>query len=311
MRRCDRFQKLIAAFTVGLILVGSRGMCQFFVPKMQSTSYPVDEMQTASIDWNGEYYYAIGDGTVPSDSEESNRTKAAQKARNYGKMKAIANLMTAIESTPISYKAIGKDYIGRDLMLQRTVEEQAANVEIVAEKQHVEGSDTVITVTVRVPMYGPGSVGEAILRYKFQHELLAARPQPEVTVDKLSENKSTASGSGSITSLIVDCTGINIDRAMHPKLRKADGSRMWISLSANTDFLQDHGVVAYARKTDDAKRSARAGSSPLIVKAMGRAGVRTMCDAVVSDADAARITQENSSAHFLDKCDVIFVVDKE
>ena len=114
---------------------------------------------------------------------------------------------------------------------------------------------------------------------------------------------------GPFTSLVVDTLGLKVDRAMSPKIRRADGSEVWGTVKVDYDFVADHGVVVYARSVEDAKKNARAGANPLVVKAIDRAGGEFHCDAVINDADAKLILDENAKTKFLDGYKVVFVVD--
>jgi acetyl/propionyl-CoA carboxylase alpha subunit len=61
----------------------------------------------------------------------------------------------------------------------------------------------------------------------------------------------------------------------------------------------------------DAKKSTRAGTSPLVVKAVGRAGGRKMCDVVLADEDVEKLRAADASANpsFLKGMCVVFLVD--
>jgi len=130
----------------------------------------------------------------------------------------------------------------------------------------------------------------------------------EVPVSRAGSGPAPAQ-TGPFTSLIVDTTGLKLDRAMSPKIRRADGSEVWGTVKADYDFVEDHGVVVYARSAEDAGKNARAGANPLLVKAIDRAGGEFHCDAVISDADAKLVLDENVKTKFLDGYKVIFVVD--
>jgi len=291
--------------------VASQAKAQYLLQNQAPKSGVVDKLQAAEIDWGGEYYYATGEGVMPSTSEEPNRGRAYLKAKGFGKMKAIANLLMAVEGTTISYKTTGKDYIVKDDTLRQTIEGYVANVEVVSDKQQIEGGDAMVVVTVRAPMYGPDGPGSAVLRSKIKQDKPIPDPAGSVNVEKHGDGKSASvsdNAIGPFSSVIIDCSGLDVERAMSPKIRRADGSEVWGTLNVDYDFLQDHGIVAYALTADQAKNNQRAGSNPLMIKAIGRAGDRFMCDAVISDTDADRLIRENSSTHFLNKFNVIFMV---
>ena len=111
------------------------------------------------------------------------------------------------------------------------------------------------------------------------------------------------------TSLIIDSSGLKLDRCMSPKIRRSNGTEVWGTVSVDLDFVEDHGIVAYCKSLDEAKKNTRCGLNPIIIKALDRAGGKFYSDPVISDADAAILLAENSKSGFMDKFNVIFVKD--
>ena len=111
------------------------------------------------------------------------------------------------------------------------------------------------------------------------------------------------------TSIIIDATGLGLDRCMSPKIRRANGSEVWGTVKVDPDFVEEHGIVGYARTLDEAKKSDRCGSNPMIIKAIARAGGAFNSDPVISDPDAVLLLAENKLGKFLDKFKVIFIKD--
>ena len=113
------------------------------------------------------------------------------------------------------------------------------------------------------------------------------------------------------TSVIIDTLGFNVMRAMSPKIRTRNGDEVWGTLKMDPDEIQDHGPAAYARTMADARKSSRAGSNPLVLKAAGRAGGSRMCDVVLSDDDIAKLraSDQASKPPFLPAMKVVLIVD--
>ena len=111
------------------------------------------------------------------------------------------------------------------------------------------------------------------------------------------------------TSVIIDATGLGLERCMSPKIRRANGSEVWGTVKVDPDFVEEHGIVAYAKTLDEAKKSDRCGSNPMIIKAVAVAGGAFHSDPVIRDADADLLLAENKLGKFLDRFDVIFVKD--
>lgn len=111
------------------------------------------------------------------------------------------------------------------------------------------------------------------------------------------------------TSVIVDATGLGMDRCMSPKIRRSNGNEVWGTVKVDIDFVEDHGIVGYALTMADAKKCDRCGSNPMIITAVGLGGGAFKSDPVISDADADLLLEENKKGSFLDKFNVIFVKD--
>lgn len=110
------------------------------------------------------------------------------------------------------------------------------------------------------------------------------------------------------TSLIIDATGLGIDRCMSPKVFKADGSEVWGTLTVTPEFVIDTGLASFVSSMDEAQKCKRCGSKPLIVKAAAVSTVSTLKYPVVSDTDAALIHNENAKSKFADNCNVVFII---
>lgn len=111
------------------------------------------------------------------------------------------------------------------------------------------------------------------------------------------------------TSVIIDASGLGLDRCMSPKIRRSNGSEVWGTVHVDIDFVEDHGIVGYAKSMDEAKKCDRCGSNPMIIKAIARAGGNFHSDPVISDADADLLLAEEKLGKFMEKFNVIFIKD--
>lgn len=277
----------------------------------------------AKIDWTNNVYIATGEGAVPGPSQEPDRARAYLKAKGYARMAAIANLLMAIKGTAITYDATGKDYMADERISQR-IEGFVNNVLVTNVTKEVFEGSTIIVVEVRAPMYGDNTPGAVFLSTppdEFQHSAATpvrvvakaprrptkGKPAPMLPANTVSAQPSAPDKP--YTALIIDSTGCKIDRCMSPKIRRNDGSEVWGTVKVDYDFVQDHGIVAYATSLSEAKANARCGRNPLIIRAIGRAGGKFYSDPVISDADATLLLDENVKSGFLDRFSVIFVKD--
>ena len=162
-------------------------------------------------------------------------------------------------------------------------------------------SDGIFYAKVRVYIWGRNnnSVASAIFE---KDEPVKPFPEPQFP--------QPVSASGSVTNnnytgIIIDCRGLGLTRAMSPVIKNADGQSIYGHENLNYDAIIVQGMASYSASTTD--NVARAGSNPLTIKAVNVDGLGAKCNPVVSNEDASKILSANQSAHFLDKCAVVFV----
>ena len=114
---------------------------------------------------------------------------------------------------------------------------------------------------------------------------------------------------GYYTSVIIDARGLGTERCMAPKVRTREGREVWGSVNVDADYVIEHGIVSYVHSLDEAKRNARAGRNPLLLRGIACAGNRFNTDVGISEEDAHLLREVDRSSRFLDKCRVIFIVD--
>ena len=111
------------------------------------------------------------------------------------------------------------------------------------------------------------------------------------------------------TGVIIDARGLNLDRSMSPRIHREGGETVWSGGEAEPDFVVDEGIVVYARSIEDAKRLRRAGSNPLILRAIERYDDPFHADPVLANEDAATLMTAARKDGFLKKFNVVFVID--
>ncbi|MBR1761154.1 MAG: hypothetical protein IJ741_08245, partial [Schwartzia sp.] len=110
------------------------------------------------------------------------------------------------------------------------------------------------------------------------------------------------SAQGGYTGLIVDCSGLGLRPVMSPVIKNADGTPIYGYKNLDSAKVIAKGMAGY---TQNATSAPRAGSRPLVVKAVALENHNG--NPIVSVADANRILVENKASGFLDNCAVVFV----
>ena len=123
------------------------------------------------------------------------------------------------------------------------------------------------------------------------------------------ETNTETETSAAYTGVIIDALGQGVERSMSPKIRRADGGEIWGTLDVTPDFVIENGIVSYAHSVEEARKIARVGANPLVIRAQSHQGEAFKTDALLTDADADALFAADAHGKFLSKCCVVFVID--
>lgn len=112
-------------------------------------------------------------------------------------------------------------------------------------------------------------------------------------------------GRGGVTGVIVDCRGLDLERAAFPRIYSESGRVVYGVVEETPDFLYHTGTVGYGRNTMEAKK--RAGMRPIVVKAIRVKGAPPV-NVVISDKDAKSLERQNDQDGFLSAFRVAFLI---
>lgn len=153
----------------------------------------------------------------------------------------------------------------------------------------IRESDGSFHAKVRLSIYGGSqSLAGAVLQENISVEDF---PKPKFTNIRSNIN---------YTGLIVDCRGMNLSSAISPTIKTVGGREIYAYKNIGYQNAINSGMVEYA----DNMNSTRAGSSPLVIKAVTISGE---CDVVVSEEDAEKILEANQETKILTNCAVVLV----
>ncbi len=279
----------------------------FVLVTAATAAAPSSPTSSASKPQSPKTLTATGEGAMPTAQEQPNRAKAYLQAKGYAQAQAVANLIQAARGTSITYTATGKDY-AMDERINQEISGMLDSVNMVSERRIQIGKDTVVQVTVQAPIPERWQDTPAAKR------VAAAVSGPTWSVASTAPTIPTPTAfrkarEGAYSSIIIDTLGMGVVRSMSPKILRGDGSEVWGTVKVDYDFVADHGIVAYARTMGEAYSNPRAGSNPLVLRAMRRGASAYKCDVVLSNDDADYLMSENARAGFLKDFRVIFLVD--
>ena len=191
----------------------------------------------------------------------------------------VNNLYVTSESTVKNMREL-------DDKVNTKVEATLHGAKIISINRERDGS---VHAKVRLPLSGGSqSIAAAVLN---ENIIIEDFPKPKFT-NIYSETH--------YTGLIIDCKGLNISQAVAPSIKSVDGLEVYAYKNLGYQTVVDKGMVEYSSSTN----STRAGSSPLIVKAIK---ISNNCDVVISNEDANKILAANDLAKFLNNCLVVLM----
>jgi hypothetical protein len=260
------------------------------------------------IDWQYGVIYAKGIGAIPD--KEPNKAKAYLKARRYAIMTALENLLMVTDKVRVDATAYAEDFEAKSERIRTEVRGFVKGAEVVHEQKISLNGAPAVEVTVAVRMYGEEGLSRIIMPEVAAQPSGAGEPLPVVTKPGMQPAPAPPQVDSNVyTSVIIDTRGLGIRPAMSPKIRRPDGSEVWGTVNASQWFVIEQGIVAYAKTLEEARANRRAGSNPLILRAIGYAKTPGRCDPVLSDNDARLLLTANEASGFLNEYRVIFVID--
>lgn len=260
------------------------------------------------IDWQYGVIYAKGIGAIPDN--EPNKAKAYLKARRYAIMTALENLLMVTDKVRVDATAYAEDFEAKSERIRTEVRGFVKGAEVVHEQKIALNGAPAVEVTVAVRMYGEEGLSRIIMP-----EVAAQPSEPNTSLPVVTKSVAQPApappqvASNVYTGVIIDTRGLGIRPAMSPKIRRQDGSEVWGTVNASQEFVIEQGIVVYAKTLEEAKANRRAGSNPLILRAIGYAKTPGRCDPVLSDNDVRLLLTANEASGFLNEYRVIFVVD--
>jgi hypothetical protein len=240
-----------------------------------------------AVDWKKGIYIAEGQVVVQNPKQKASRDKALLEARK----SAASRMMALIEKTSVKERNPAKVF-EQDSTVKSKIVGVVNTTKPVSTRFETIQAKTVAVVALKIPVFGPNKPGTIIVE-----------STPEAFAPPVADKNSSG-----YTCLIVDASGLSIKKSMCPRILKSSGEVVYDGQNAPIGRIEEFGVVAYAKALDVTDRIPRCGDRPLIVKATGSSGISNW-DVIVADSDAELISKENSEFHFLDKLNVIIVVD--
>ena len=210
-----------------------------------------------------------------------------------------------------AYRQLAEVVNGVQVDAETTVEQMMLTSDIVRTKINavIKGARIVsegelsgggYSVTMEIAMFGgENSLAETVIERPTYIEPFPV-PAPDYRPPVI-ENR--PSYGGSYTGLIVDCRGLGyLNPVMSPVIKRNNGQKIYGHKNLDYDRIIREGMASYAQ---DMSQAGRAGSNPLIVRAIDLEDHNA--NPVLSDEDADMVLYENKNSHFLENIAVVFL----
>ena len=245
---------------------------------------------------------ADGYGVLPQNRPFG---QAKLMARRAAVVEAQRNLLETVKDVAID----SETNVEMSMTLNDTIHSEISGVirgARVIDEEYIP-EDGIYRVTMSVPMYGVGSLGQVVFDNVIGNNQKVPVPAPSPAY-----NPSTQLN-GNYTGLVIRARGAGLVRTFCPAIYDTSGSAIYGVYNVDKKYAIDYGVVGYAQGPQgwDKVRmgTSRAGSNPLVVDIIEvRQRVANKCDVVISVEDADRILAENRYSHFLDNYAVMFEI---
>ena len=258
-----------------------------------SSSYTEVVGQEGVVDWTAGIVTASGIGFPPADV--LNRTQALLLAKRAAQSVAYRNLLEAFTAIRVDSTTTVKNYVTTSDEIQVKVQGMVEDAKIVHEGQLEKGG---YEVTLQMKLTGRVSETFAPKNAPPARRLVAETlpiPPPKSGM--------------AYTGLVIDARGMEVRPALVPRILTEDGQEAYSQSYVLAKYRQKEGIAAYVSDPVAAKTHPKVTANPLYVKALRPAG-NSHTDLVISNAAAQTIHGVKDHFEFLEKGQVIVVVDR-
>ena len=255
--------------------------------------------EEGSVDWNNGVVRVTGIGAGKPAYQKKNPGVYRAQAKRAAIMDAQRNLAETVKGVRVTSDSTMEDMILQSDIVRTRVDSIIKGMGEVSSQYFEDGTYEVV---LEMPIFGAGSSLSEAAFIPFKDETKIPFPSP---VDTTIFNQPTVIGNN-YTGLIIDCRGLGgLNPVMSPVIKNANGQAIYGHQNLDYDKIIINGMASYANDTYDQISSNRAGSNPLIVRAVTLSDFNA--NPVVSVADADKILAANQYDGFLENCAVVFV----
>ena len=249
----------------------------------------------AAPNWNTNTIQVTGMG-VSNPAMAISPAHAAMQARRAAVADAYRQLAEAVNGVQVDAETTVEQMVLTSDIVKTRISAVIRGAQIVSEGQLSGGG---YSVTMELPLFGGnGGLAETVIERPIVIESFPA-PSPSYRPPVVESRPSR----GGYTGLVVDCRGLGtLNPVMSPVIKDARGQKIYGHKNLDYDRIIREGMATYAQ---DMSQAGRAGSNPLIVRAIDLDDHNA--NPVLSMEDADLVLYENNQSHFLDNIAVVFL----
>ena len=252
-----------------------------------------------TVDWSKGVVRATGIGAGKPVYQKKNPGVYRAQAKRAAMMDAQRNLAETVKGVRVTSDSTMEDMILQSDVVRTRVDSIIKGMSEVSSQYYEDGTYEVI---LEMSLFGSkDSLSEAAF-IPFKEEPKISFPLPsDVTII----NQPMIVNNG-YTGLVIDCRGLGkLNFVMSPVIKNTDGQAIYGHQNLDYDKIIVNGMASYADDVYDEISRSRAGSNPLVIKAVGLSDLDA--NPVVSVVDADKILATNQYDRFLERCSVVFV----
>jgi len=246
----------------------------------------IEKKLKGEIDWERGLIRASGtSAAIPVDDNLSGNIAVKRLAvMRSAKIDAMRNILDVIKTIRVDSTTNVESYMVSSDFIRNKLHEIIRKAQVI-NKKYI--SNDGLELTIELPMLG--SFIETMI--------------PDtggLAVDTI--------GTEQESGIIIDASGLGAKPALSPRILDDSGRELYGASYIKRDYFLSKGLVAYRSKLDDARNSARVASNPIIINAIRSTGPGSS-DLVISKDDAKRLKTSSSILSWLEKGNVIIVLD--
>jgi hypothetical protein len=242
-------------------------------------------------DWTNGVVRARGLGFPPKESANALHAKTMTKRAAHSV--ALRNLLETVKGVRVDSKTTVRNYMLANDEITVLISGMVEGAKVVHEQELPDG-----TYEVTLEMDLKGNLNKTV----------APKPKDQKPPKIQGNGKVPTPVKLKYTGLVVDARGTGAQPALAPKILNEEGQEAY-SVAYVEDAKAENGIVIYVPDLSSAEAHPRVTHQPLVVKAM-RATGQSKSDLVISDADAQSIHAVPDHFRFLEKAQVLVVLDR-